>query len=672
MTRERLLELYGLIETHNELYHKLDAPTISDAEYDALFREMQQIELANRDWVSTNSPSFRVGSLGKSTFAPVTHAVPLLSLANAFTDEEVIAFDKYVKSKVPNSYDYCIEYKFDGLAISLRYESGDLIQAATRGDGAVGEDVTANVRTIKSVPLRLGYDYRGNPPPAVLEVRGEIVMDKKAFLALQQRQRVAGQKEAVNPRNAAAGSLRQLDPSVTASRSLSFFTYGIGEIKVEPNQYLPQSHFEMMEWLQSMGLPYYPIAIGRGIESVLKQYKLMKEIRQGLEFDIDGMVYKVNNLAEQKELGFISRSPKWAIAHKFPAEEATTILEAIDVQIGRTGAITPVARVKSVFVGGTTINNVTLHNESEIQRKDLRIGDTVVIRRAGDVVPEIVGPVLDLRPANTEVYWLPTVCPGCGSPVVRAEGETIARCTGGWVKCLAQRAGAFEHFVSRKAMYIDGIGESAIDILINSGYAETPDRLYVMSEEMFILLFGDKIGKKMYAAVQASKVTTFNRFIYSLGIRHVGENTSKQLANHFKTWEALLDATEEQVLEIPDIGPITAKSVQSTLKDRSFVYIAHRLIERGIHWPEIKSNVTDKEHYLKGKNFVITGTLPSLSRDEVAAMIEKFGGNVSGSVSKKTDYVIVGENAGSKATKAAELNIPVLDEDAFLNLIKES
>lgn len=669
ISHERLNWLYTELTKHNNLYHRDDAPIIPDHEYDAMFIEMIDIEAAHPEWISPESPSFRVGAAGKSTFEPVVHSTPMLSLNNGFTTEDIMAFDKRVKEYVKAPVQYYAEVKFDGLAINLRYEHGIFVKAATRGDGAVGEDVTNNVRTIKSIPLRLNTT---NPPP-VLEVRGEIVMFKKAFKELNERHAKAGTKPAVNPRNAAAGSLRQGDPAITASRKLDFFAYGVdpSSLAFMPVHISP-TESGLMNWLSSMDLP---VSIYRSViedvEDLIGVYEAIGRERSKLEFDIDGMVYKVNSLDQQAQLGFLSRAPRFAIAHKFPAEESTTVLEEITVQIGRTGAMTPVAKVRPVFVGGTTISSVTLHNETEIHRKDLRVGDTVVIRRAGDVVPEIVGPVLSLRPPGLPSYELPKQCPACGSPIVKPEDETIARCSGGWVLCAPQRSAAFQHFVSRKAMYIDGIGEQLIEQLLDSGLVKTPVDLYWLSEGQLLSLerMGKQSAQNILKAVEKSKDTTLSKFLFALGIRHCGENTSKQLAMHFKTIDTIEHATVDQLLEVQDIGPIAAKSIYSFFHTPLSLHLVHGLQSVGVRWPIIEAAPVNEQHALAGKNFVITGTFPTFSREQMGTMIEAVGGNVSGSVSKKTDYVIVGENAGSKATKAEELKIPTLNEETFLVLI---
>lgn len=653
------------LNRHNYAYHVLDNPSVPDAEYDQLFHELQALENTHPDLLVFDSPTQRVGALALSAFPPVTHSVPMLSLGNGFEDEDVLAFDKRVSEGLNSQeeVEYATELKFDGLAINLRYEDGVLVQAATRGDGATGENVTANIRTVREIPLRL----HTNNPPRVLDVRGEVMMYKADLAKLNARQRDAGAKEFANPRNAAAGSLRQLDSRITAQRSLRFFAYGIGLLEGAD---MPASHSALLDWYAELGIPVCgERAVVRGAQGLLEFYKATGEKRPQLPYEIDGVVYKVNRVDQQQQLGFVSRAPRFAIAHKFPAEEALTTVQDIEVQVGRTGAITPVARLAPVLVGGVTVTNATLHNEDEVRRKDIQIGDTVIVRRAGDVIPEVVSFVPERRPATVRPFVMPSSCPVCGSPIVRLEDEAIARCSGGWVKCAAQRKGGLLHFVSRRAMDVEGLGDQLVEQLVDKHIIATAADLYKLGFRALAELerMADKSAQNVLDALEKSKSTTLARFIYALGIRHVGEATAKELARHFGNLDALLQASEEQLLEVADIGPVVAKSIMTFLADPLNVELIEQLQAAGVRWPE--HIVENKPKPLAGKTFVLTGTLPTLSRDAAAEKIEAAGGKVAGSVSKKTSYVVAGAEAGSKLAKAEELGVTILDEAGLLQLL---
>ncbi|MEN3365636.1 MAG: ligase [Burkholderiales bacterium] len=654
------------LSRHGHAYYVLDNPTIPDAEYDKLFGELQALEQEHPELATPDSPTQRVGGKPLPQFDQVRHTLPMLSLNNAFDEADIAGFDRRVTEGLDGAkVEYSTELKFDGLAISLRYEDGILMQAATRGDGMTGENVTFNVRTVKAIPLRLHTDH----PPAVLEVRGEVLMYKADFAKLNARQREAGQKEFVNPRNAAAGSLRQLDSRITAHRTLRFFAYGIGVLE---GAEMPPSHFGLLDWYASLGLPVCnERAVVKGAQGLLDFYHGIGEKRKQLPYDIDGVVYKVNRLEHQQKLGFVSRAPRFAVAHKFPAEEATTVVQDIGVQVGRTGAITPVARLTPVFVGGVTVTNATLHNEDEVNRKDIRIGDTVIVRRAGDVIPEVVSHVPELRPANARQFVMPVACPVCGSPIIRLEEEAIARCSGGWIKCPAQRKGGLLHFVSRRAMDIEGLGEQLVEQLVDKHVITTAADLYKLGLTSLSELdrMATKSAQNVLNALEKSKSTTLARFIYALGIRHVGEATAKELANHFGNLDAFLDASEEQLLEVADIGPVVARSIRSFLSDSLNIELIEQLRAAGVTWTETAPS-EDKPRVLLGKTFVLTGTLPTLTRDEAAEMIEAAGGKVAGSVSKKTSYVVAGEEAGSKLAKAQELGVAILDEAGLRQLLE--
>lgn len=670
--RERAVRLTAALNRHNHDYYVLDEPSISDAQYDLLFQELQALELAHPELVTPDSPTQRVGGAPLPQFEQVRHAVPMLSLGNGFDDEDIIAFDRRIKEgglledqSSDTDITYTAELKFDGLAISLRYENGVLAEAATRGDGATGENVTANIRTVRAIPLRL----RGDDPPRVLEVRGEILMYKGDFARLNQRQREAGLKEFVNPRNAAAGSLRQLDSRITAQRTLRFFAYGVGVLE---DTVMPPSHSALLDWYIALGLPVCrERAVVHGVEGLLTFYRDISARRGELPYEIDGVVYQVDRLDQQQQLGFVARAPRFALAHKFPAQEALTVVQDIEVQVGRTGAITPVARLAPVFVGGVTVTNATLHNKDEVRRKDIRIGDTVVVRRAGDVIPEIVACLPESRPGDARPFEMPRECPVCGSAIVRPEEEAIARCSGGWINCSAQRKGGLQHFASRRAMDIDGLGGQLIEQLVDRHIITTAADLYRLDLTVLTELdrMAGKSAQNVLDALEASKSTTLARFIYALGIRHVGEATAKELARHFGNMDALLAATEEQLLDVADVGPVVAHSIKHFFADGLNVELVNQLRAAGIRWNE-GAGIEIRPRTLAGRIFVLTGTLPTLSRDDAAHMIEAAGGKVSASVSRKTSYVVAGAEAGSKLVKAQELGIAILDEDALTALIE--
>lgn len=675
LVENRLAFLKAELEKYGHAYYVLDQPLVPDAVYDQLFNELVQIEEQHPELRSSDSPSLRVGGAPLPEFSQIQHAVPMLSLNNAFTDEEVAAFENRVRDglSLGSNGEWAIDLKFDGLAINLRYENGVLVNAATRGDGYTGEDVTENIRTIRSIPLRL----QSENPPKVLEVRGEVLMFKRDFEKLNQFQRDQGLKEFANPRNAAAGSLRQLDSKITAQRSLSFFAYGHGAIDlangianeaVNDGAERPATHRGLLDWYASMGIPVcQESAVVHGSAALLEFYRDIQTRRAALPYEIDGVVYKLNSFEQQEQLGFVSRAPRFAIAHKFPAQEELTTVLGIDVQVGRTGAITPVARLAPVFVGGVTVTNATLHNEEEAQRKDVRIGDTVIVRRAGDVIPEVVATVLDKRPENTQQFVLPAVCPICASSIVKLEDEAIARCSGGWVKCAAQRKGGLFHFASRKALNVEGLGEQLIEQLVDKNVVTTAADFYKLGLMALAELdrMAEKSAQNVIDALELSKSTSLPRFIYALGIRHVGEATAKDLALYFTNMESLMSASEDQLLQVNDVGPVVAKSIINFFADPLNVELVQQLIAVGIHWPAIEK-LDLSAAVFAGKTLVLTGTLPTLSRDQAAAIIEQHGGKVAGSVSKKTSYVVAGSDAGSKLVKAQELGITVLSEEELL------
>lgn len=664
----RMRSLEKDLERWNYEYYVLDAPSVPDSEYDKAFRELSELENAHPEFKSEASPTERVGGAARSDLAKVRHAVPMLSI-HTETDFEAggaRAFDERVRkglglSDGDEDVEYDVELKFDGLAMNLRYESGILVSAATRGDGLVGEDVTANVKTIRTIPLRLPQGV-----PDILEVRGEVIMHKADFERLNDEQRLEGLKPFVNPRNAAAGCLRQLDPKVTAKRKLSFYAYGLGEI----SEAVALTHSSILDRLQSWG---FPVAkerrVVKGWKALAEFHDWVKSIRQTLPFEIDGVVYKVNSLALQNELGFISREPRWACAHKYPPEEALTVVQDIDVQVGRTGKLTPVARLKPVFVGGVTVSNATLHNEDFIGELGLKIGDTVVVRRAGDVIPEVVRVLPERRTGAERDFVMPQKCPVCGSETFRDEEEKDTRCTGG-LFCPAQRRESLVHFASRLALNIDGLGEKVIDQLIEAQLIETPADLYRLTEDKLLLLdrFGKKSATNLIAALEKSKETTLARFIYALGIRHVGESTARDLAAHFKSLQALMDADSDELLKVNDIGEVIAQSIIHFFEEEHNREVIEKLIAEGVHWPLPQDSAVNDA--VSGKTFVLTGTLPSMGREEAKALLLAQGAKVASSVSKKTDYVVAGAEAGSKLEKAQALGIKIIDQEEMLELLK--
>ena len=662
--RQHIEKLRKEINHHNYRYYVLDDPEITDAEFDRLMRELEQLEAKYPELITPDSPTQRVGAEPLKQFAEVRHEIPMLSLANAFSDGEVDDFDRRGRERLDvQKLEYCVEPKLDGLAISLLYEDGLLSRGATRGDGMTGEDVTLNVRTIDAIPLRL----IGNGYPAVLEVRGEVIMTKAGFEALNDQQRKNNAKLFANPRNAAAGSIRQLDPRISATRPLSFFSYGIGMVSENS---LPQRHSEIMQKLKGWGLPINPESrVVKGVKGCLEYYRQMLAKRDSLPYEIDGVVYKVDRIAQQQELGFISRAPRWALAHKFPAQEEMTTLLDIDVQVGRTGALTPVARLEPVHVGGVTVSNATLHNQDEIDRLDARIGDTVIVRRAGDVIPQIVGVVLNRRQGRPRRYHLPETCPVCGSPTMRLPGEAATYCTGG-LYCGAQRKQAIKHFVSRRAMDIDGLGDKLVEQLVDQGLVKDVADVYQLNVEQVAGLerMAEKSATNLIKAIEKSRKTTLARFLYALGIHDVGETTAHTLATHFGTLDAIMQADETTLMAVPDVGPIVAKSIIEFFKEKHNQDVINKLT-KVISWPEVKVKPA-KKLPLKGKTFVLTGTLSEMTRDEAKVALQALGAKVTGSVSKSTDYVVVGENPGSKAEKAETLGIEMLDEKALQKLLK--
>ncbi|MFZ9326623.1 MAG: NAD-dependent DNA ligase LigA [Polynucleobacter sp.] len=644
-------------------YYVLDQPLVPDAEYDRLYRELLDLEAQHPDWVTPDSLSQRVGGAPLKEFMEVKHSVPMLSLNNAFEESELIGFDRRCREGLGLDHvEYACELKFDGLAISLRYENGVLVQAATRGDGASGEDVTSNIRTIRAIPLRL----QGPNLPNVIEVRGEVFMHRADFEAMNKTAAKSGEKEFANPRNAAAGSLRQLDSKVTAKRPLSFFAYGLGAL--EPSQWLPSTHSELLNLYEVLGLPVCrERTVVSSLDGLMKFYAGIAAKREQLPYEIDGVVYKVNSFAEQQQLGYVSRAPRFAIAHKYPAQEEITTVLGIDVQVGRTGAITPVARLAPVLVGGVTVTNATLHNEDEVRRKDVRIGDTVVVRRAGDVIPEIVSVVLDRRPSNTQVFVMPTRCPVCESHIERLSDEAVARCSGG-LFCAAQRKQALLHFAQRRAMDIEGLGDKIVDQMVDLNLVRTPADLYRLGFAALVNMerMGEKSADNLLQSIAQSKKTTLARFIFGLGIRHVGESTAKDLAKHFGGIRALMDAPMDELLMVNDVGPVVADSIVSFMSEPHNREVIEQLLVSGIEFQN-EERITTVD--LSGKTFVLTGTLPTLSRDQAKELLEAAGAKVAGSVSQKTSFVVAGSEAGSKLDKATELGIPILDEVALLKLL---
>lgn len=658
-------QLISTINEHNIRYYVDDNPSIPDAEYDRLMQRLKMLEAEHPELQRSDSPSLRVGGLALAKFEQVTHLKPMLSLDNAFSEEDFAAFHKRVTDRV-GEFSYCCEPKLDGLAVSILYRDGVLERAATRGDGAVGEDITENVRTIRAVPLKL----RGDDYPPLLEVRGEVFMPKAAFEALNERNRVKGDKLFVNPRNAAAGSLRQLDSKITASRALAFYAYALGV--VEPESFpLADTHLGQLQQLKTWGLPVSSeIRLAKDLSEVDDYYRDIMARRSALAYEIDGVVFKVNSIEAQQTLGFVSRAPRWAIAYKFPAQEEMTLLEGVDFQVGRTGAVTPVARLKPVFVGGVTVSNATLHNADEIARLGVKVGDTVIIRRAGDVIPQVVAVVPEKRPEGAKEISFPEQCPVCGSQVERLEGEAVARCTGG-LFCEAQRKEAIKHFASRKALDIDGMGDKIVEQLIDKELVESPADLFSLTASALTMLerMGLKSATNLVQAIEAAKQTTLAKFLYALGIREVGESTAANLARHFKELDALKQASVEQLIEVEDVGAIVAQHVAHFFAQPHNLEVIDKLLAAGVTWPAIEA-LSEDEQPLKGQIWVLTGTLSQMSRTDAKAQLEALGAKVSGSVSKKTDCVVAGEAAGSKLTKANELGVKVLDEAGLLALLQ--
>lgn len=644
-------------------YHVLDNPTIPDAEYDRLFHQLKALEAAHPELITADSPTQRVGAKPLSGFAQIRHEIPMLSLDNAFSDEEFYAFVKRIEDRLirlPEPLTFCCEPKLDGLAVSILYVNGVLTQAATRGDGTTGEDITANIRTIRNIPLQLLMDN----PPARLEVRGEVFMPHAGFERLNQLALEKGEKTFANPRNAAAGSLRQLDPKITSKRPLVLNAYSIG---IAEGVDLPNTHYDRLQWLKSIGIPVNPeIRLCNGTDEVLDFYRDIQNKRSSLGYDIDGTVLKINDIALQEKLGFISKAPRWAIAYKFPAQEELTRLNDVEFQVGRTGAITPVAKLEPVFVAGVTVSNATLHNGDEIERLDIAIGDTVVIRRAGDVIPQIIGVLHDRRPADARPIVFPETCPVCDSAIVRIEGEAVARCTGG-LFCAAQRKEALKHFVSRKAMDIDGVGGKLIEQLVDRELVHTPADLFKLDLTTLTRLkrMGTKSAENALASLEKAKNTTLARFIFALGIREVGEATALNLANHFKTLEALQNADLEALQQVPDVGEVAANRILAFWHEPHNVAVVNDLIAQGVRWETVETKEV-AENRFKGKTVVLTGTLTQMGRNEAKALLQDMGAKVSGSVSAKTDFVIAGDAAGSKLIKAQELGVTILTEEEFL------
>lgn len=661
---KEILALKKAIEDHNYRYYVLDAPSITDAEYDQLYQALKKLEAAHPELITPDSPTQRVGGAALKEFGEVKHGVSMLSLDNAFTEEDLDDFDQRIRDRLHahEPIQYTCEPKLDGLAINLRYEHGRFVQAATRGDGFTGEDVTENVRTIAMVPLQL----RGHAFPAVLDVRGEVFMSKQGFMQLNEAAQQKGEKQFANPRNAAAGSLRQLDSKITASRPLEMYCYGLGLVQGFDG---PNTHLAWMNQLKEWGLRVSPLLeLAEGPKACLAYYERINQQRDRLPYEIDGVVYKVNSLALQDKLGFVSKAPRWAIAHKFPAEEVYTVIEAVEFQVGRTGAITPVARLKPVYVHGVTVSNATLHNMDEVKRKDIHVGDTVIVRRAGDVIPEVVGAIPERRPRDAKKIHLPKRCPVCDSEIELIPGEAIARCTGGLV-CSAQQKEAIKHFSSRRAMDIEGLGDKLSDQLVEAGLLQSVADIYTLNKHELMALprMGEKSAQNLLDEIDKSRHTTFPRFLYALGIREVGEATAKALASHFKTLEALQAATLETLQHVPDVGPVVAEHIVHFFHEAHNRAVITKLMKANLHWDAMPET---QNQPLAGQTFVLTGTLTTLSRDEAKAKLEALGAKVAGSVSAKTHCVVAGAEAGSKLTKAQALGVKVIDEEAFLTLLK--
>lgn len=663
--QNEIAQLTAELNQHNYRYYVDDSPSIPDAEYDRLLQRLKALETQHPEYCLADSPTQRVGGQALAKFDQIKHLKPMLSLDNVFDEQEFTAFNQRIIDKTGKDLSYCCEPKLDGLAVSIVYRDGVFERAATRGDGQTGEDITENVRTIKSVPLKL----RGDNFPPLVEVRGEVVMPHKAFDALNERARAKGEKLFVNPRNAAAGSLRQLDSKITASRALAFYAYALGVVEPETWQ-LADSHYGQLEQLRSWGVPVsQEVKVCDSVADVMAYYNDIQQRRSNLEFEIDGVVVKVNQIAHQLTLGFVAKAPRWATAFKFPAQEEMTLLEGVDFQVGRTGAVTPVARLKPVFVGGVTVSNATLHNADEIARLGVKIGDTIIIRRAGDVIPQIVAVVAEKRPEDAAEIRFPAHCPVCDSEVERVEGEAVARCTGG-LFCEAQRKEAIKHFASRKALDIDGMGDKVVEQLIDKELVESPADLFKLTASAMTMLerMGMKSATKLVAAIEVAKQTTFARFLYALGIREVGEATAANLAAYFKTLDALKAAREEEFIKVDDVGTIVAAHLAHFFAQPHNLEVIDKLIEAGIHWPAIEE-VADEDLSLKGQTWVLTGTLTQLNRNDAKARLQALGAKVAGSVSKNTDCLVAGAAAGSKLAKAQELGVKVIDEDALIAIL---
>ena len=658
--------LKSVIREHDHRYYVLDDPQISDHEYDSLLRELKNLEDSHPELITSDSPTQRVGGSPISEFDQIQHSKPMLSLGNAFGIDELEAFNKRINDTLDaNDVEFNAELKFDGLAVTILYENGIMKYAATRGDGSVGEDVTHNIKTIKTIPLKL----HGENHPRIFEVRGEVLMDKNDFKELNEYQISLGQKTFANPRNAAAGSLRQLDPKITAKRKLKFYAYSLGQVDRDLEL---TNHTDILEYINNAGIPissYSQRVVG--INQMQHFYEDILKKRNNLPFDIDGIVYKVNSIKNQENLGYVSRAPRWAIAYKFPAEEAETVVNDINVQVGRTGVITPVARLQPVFVSGVTVTNATLHNEDEMLRKDIRIGDSVIVRRAGDVVPEVVRVIKEKRPSTAKVFKMPQYCPICNSQVIRIDGEAAQRCTG-QLKCEAQAKQAISHYVSRKAMNIEGLGAKIIDHFFEKGMIKNISDIYQLDYEEIQKMegFGEKSAENLKDAIELSKNTTLAKFIYALGIRNVGEATSKDIVKKLGTLENVMKASIDDFLEINDVGPVVAQSLHQFFQEDENKVIINNIIEFGVKWDDQAQNVTNDQK-LNQQTFVVTGTLENFSRDEIKELIENNGGKVSGSVSKKTSYVIIGDNPGSKADKAAELGVKIINEEQLMELLND-
>ena len=669
-TRKHAESLRDRIRHHNYRYHALDDPEVPDVEYDRLMRELLALETDHPELVTTDSPTQRVGDTPVSGFGTVRHELPMLSLGNAFSEDELKDFNRRVRDRLDLDSDaelmYAAEPKLDGAAVSLLYENGVLVQGATRGDGTTGEDITHNVRTIEAIPLRL----LGKGFPRRLEVRGEVFMPKAGFKAYNEKARAAGEKTFVNPRNAAAGSLRQLDPKLTAERPLDMYAYSVG---IADGGRLPERHSEIIDQLQEWGIKVCPDRrVVNGVDGCLKYHRNIGDRRDDLSYEIDGVVYKIDSLSMQGKLGFVSRAPRWAIAHKFPAQEEMTEVEGVEFQVGRTGAVTPVARLKPVFVGGVTVSNATLHNIDELHRKDVRVGDTVIVRRAGDVIPEVVSVILNRRPSGTRRVRLPKKCPVCKSRVERVDGETVARCTGG-LFCAAQRAEALKHFVSRRALDIEGFGAKLIEQLVATDRLKTPADIFQLTRKELSELdrMGERSAENLVGSIEESKSTTLARFLFALGIREVGEATAAGIAAHFGNLAEVISATEDDLQRVQDVGPVVAARLRAFLSEKHNLEVIARLQKYGVVWAEAGPAQAHADGALMGKTFVITGTLPTMTRDEAKELIQSAGGKVTGSVSSKTDYLVAGEKAGSKLIKAEKLEIAILDETALQNLVSD-